>query len=244
MLHKTRGIVLRSVKYGDTSLIVSIFTEVQGVQSYIVQGIRSAKARHQRAGLLQPATLLDLVVYHRSANNLQRIKEFQPAYIYHSLHEEIVKNSIALFSVEVLLRLLPEHAPMNEVFDFSFSYLVHLDDMPVGDIANFPLYFIVSIGRMMGYDISGSYTKATPHLNLKEGAFTATPPASGPFVHDEDAIALSMLMQVREATALKAVDMNAAMRSRLLDWYLEFMHQHTQHMGTIRSLAVLQAVLH
>jgi DNA repair protein RecO (recombination protein O) len=244
MLHNTRGIVLRSVKYGETSLIVTIFTELYGVQSYIVQGIRSAKAKQQRAGLLQPATLLDLVVYHKPQNNLQRIKEFQPAYIYHSLHEEIVKNSIALFSAEVLLRLLPEHASMPEAFDFTFNYLSELDKLPLNDVANFPLYFTIGLSRIMGYDIHGSYTQETPNLNLKEGAYTHSPPAAGPYVNDEDAAALSKLLPVTEVDKLKSIELNAATRSRLLDWYLEFMHMHTQHMGTIKSLAVLQAVLH
>src|SRR5690606_8893505 len=115
MLQKTNGIVLRSVKYGETSLICSVFTEVYGVQSYLVQGVRTAsKTRQNRAGLLQPATLLDMVVYNKPHANLQRIKEFQPAYIYQSLQEHIVKNSVALFSVELLLRLLPEQAPFPE----------------------------------------------------------------------------------------------------------------------------------
>ena len=81
MLQPTRGIVLKSVKYGDTSLIVTVFTRTFGVQSYIVQGIRSAKAKQQRAGLMQPATLLDMLVYNKPQQNLQRIRYFQPAYI-------------------------------------------------------------------------------------------------------------------------------------------------------------------
>src|SRR6476661_3747757 len=106
MLQTTRGITLRSVKYGETSLICSIFTETYGIQSYHLKGVRAVKARSNRAGLLQPATLLDLVVDHRPQKNLQHVREFHPAYIYCSLQEEVVKNSIALFSVELLLKLL------------------------------------------------------------------------------------------------------------------------------------------
>ena len=41
-LHKTKGIVLRAVKYGETSMVVSIFTELFGLQSYLVNGVRTA----------------------------------------------------------------------------------------------------------------------------------------------------------------------------------------------------------
>src|SRR5471030_912859 len=42
MIYSTKGIVLRTVKYGETSVIAAIFTEVFGIQSYIVNGVRTA----------------------------------------------------------------------------------------------------------------------------------------------------------------------------------------------------------
>jgi DNA repair protein RecO (recombination protein O) len=96
MLHKTQGIVLRSVRYGESSVIVNIFTELFGVQSYLVNGVRTSRARSCRANLLQPANLLDLVVYHHEGRNLQRLSDFRYAYLYRSLYSDVVKNSIAL----------------------------------------------------------------------------------------------------------------------------------------------------
>ena len=40
MLFKTKGIVMRAVKYGETSLVVTIFTELFGMQTYMVNGVR------------------------------------------------------------------------------------------------------------------------------------------------------------------------------------------------------------
>ena len=244
MLHNTRGIVLRSVKYGETSLICTVFTELYGVQSYMVQGVRTAKAKTHNAGLLQPSTLLDLTVYHNPQKKLQRIREFRPAHVYHSLHEEVIKNSIALFSVELLLKLLPEDAVIPELFEFSFDYFTGLDTMPVNDVANFPLWFIIQCGNILGYPLRGNHSAGTAHLNLGEGAFTESAPATSPYVNDEDAKALGKLLEADGLASLKDVHMNAAMRYRLLDWYIEFLHQHTQHLGAIKSLAVLQAILH
>ena len=131
MVVPTRGIVLRSIKYGETSLISSIFTEVYGVQSYLIQGVRSAKTKTKKAGLLQPAMLLDIEADQKPQRNLQRIRDFSTAHIYRTVHEDIY-----------------------------------------------------------------------------------------------------------------SVEMNALTRARLLEWYIQFLHQHTQHLGVIRSLAVLKAVLH
>jgi hypothetical protein len=43
---------------------------------------------------------------------------------------------------------------------------------------------------------------------------------------------------------LKGVKMNSAMRFRLIEWYVAFLQAHTQYMGALRSLPVLQAILH
>ncbi len=244
MLQNTRGIALRAVKYGDTSIIATIFTELYGVQSYMVQGVRSSKAKNNKAALLQPATLLDMVVYHKPNTKLQRIKEYQYGYIYTSLQEQIIKNSIALFSAEVLLRILPEEAVMPELFQFAFQYFQQLDAMPSGDVANFPLYFLIQCSRILGYEISGTYSSQTPYLHMQDGAFTATPPKMDTYLHDEDANALSNMLNIEDAAILKTIALNGEIRNRLIDWYIEFMHSHTQHMGNIKSLAVLRAILH
>lgn len=244
MLQHTKGIVLRSIKYGDSSLVTTIFTATQGVQTYLVQGVRTAKSKTNKAGMLQPASLLELVVYQRPQRSLQRIREFHPAYIYTSLQEEVVKNSVALFSAEMLLRLLPEHAILPELFDFTLQYFIQLDKMPVSDVGNFPLYFLIRCSGLLGYDIRGNYNEHTPYLNLQEGGYSAHPPAIQPPVHDADARALNTLLQAADFDVLKQTEMNAEMRYRLLDWYIAFLHQHTQHLGNIKSLGVLRAILH
>ena len=96
----------------------------------------------------------------------------------------------------------------------------------------------------MGYEIKGSYSAETPHLDLQEGGFTANPPAMPPYMPDSDGGALSKLLAVAGYPELQAVELNAATRMRLTEWYVAFLQQHTQHMGAMRSLPVLQAILH
>ena len=246
MITTTQSIVLRSIRYGETSLVSTHFTRIYGVQTYMVQGVRtaSAKGRSSRAGLLQPAMLLDITAYHKPQGNLQRLKEFSPAAIYRSIHEEVIKNSIALFSAELLLRLLPEAAPMPELFDFTSDYLMRLDAHPLDEVANYPVFFALQCSRYLGYELAGQWSGDTPYLNLIEGGFTSDPPFAGTAVMTEDAAALARLMQVRHVDELSTVEMNGAMRQRLLEWFLQFLHRHTEHMRPVKSLAVLQAILH
>lgn len=243
-MDSTRGIVLRSVKYGESSLVSTIFTEVHGVQTFMVQGVRTAKAARNRAGLLQPGMLLDMIIYYQPGKAMQRIREFQPSYIYTSVTEDIIKNSVALFSVEVLLRLLPDSAPQEDLFEFVYEFFTTLDKTPQSLAGNFPLYFIINCSRQLGYEIKGAYSADTPYLDLQEGSYTPHPPAVAPFMADEDCRILSVLMQTSNYNSLEHTAMNAAMRIRLTEWYIAFLQRHTQHMGNIKSLQVLQTILH
>ena len=234
--------MLKSLKYGETSLIATIFTASLGVESYIVQGVRTA--RGNKAALLQPGTLLELVAYQKQQKSLQRLREYSLAHLYTGMQQEVVKNSIALFSLEVLLRLLPERAPLPELFDFSFEYLVTLDVLPNTDVANFPLYFVLQCTRFLGYDIQGAYTAATPYLNLHEGGFSELLPALRPFIEEVDAAMLARLMEIGSLTDLKNAPMNSATRARLLDWLVAYLQQHSQHMAQLKSLDVLRAIFH
>ena len=243
MLHKTNGIVLRSIKYGESSLVTTIFTSVFGIQTYMVQGVRSAKSRQNKASFFQPGMLLDLVVYEQPQRNMQRIREFSASYIYTGLQQDVVRNSIAIFSVEILLRLLPERAPLPALFDMAYDYFTALDKKSLHEVANFPLFFVIQCSRVLGYDLK-DVTAGEQPVNMHEAGIAGHPHAAMPFINDEDAGMLNRLLLADDYESLEKIQMNADMRLRLIDWYVAYLQQHTQHMGNLRSLSVLRAILH
>ncbi|MES1220998.1 MAG: DNA repair protein RecO, partial [Bacteroidota bacterium] len=140
-LHKTRGIVLRTVKYGETSMIITIFTELFGVQSYLVNGVRtSTKKGSGKANLFQPSAILDMVVYHNELKNLQRIKEFRWGYLYQHILSDVRKNAVALFMVELLTKCLKQPEANPDLFHFAEDSFLHLDESSDAVVANFPLF--------------------------------------------------------------------------------------------------------
>src|SRR5882757_4848608 len=145
-LYKTKGMVLRAVKYGDTSLIVMVYTELFGVQSYIVSGVRtSTKKGPGRANLFQPTAILDLVVYHNDLKHLQRIKEFKWGYLYKHIFFDVIRNAVAVFMVELLQKCLKQPEPNAELFYFIEDAFVHLDEAEGPVLANFPLFFTLHL---------------------------------------------------------------------------------------------------
>ena len=106
MIHATKGIVLRTVKYGDTSIITTVYTELFGIQSYIVKGVRqSSKTSAGKASFFQPAAILDMEVYHNNLKQLQFIKEYQWSYLYEKVLFDVIKNTVAMFLQYFLLMI-------------------------------------------------------------------------------------------------------------------------------------------
>jgi len=151
MLHSTKGIVLRTVKYGETSLIVTIFTELFGVQAYLVNGVRaSTKKGAGKANLFQPSAILDLVVYHNELKHLNRIKEFKWGNLYMHILSGVKKNAVALYMVELLTKCLKQPEANPELFHFVEDSFLHLDKSSDAVTANFPLFFALHLPVFFG----------------------------------------------------------------------------------------------
>ena len=65
MTHKTRAIVIKTVKYGETSIVASMLTSLFGLQTYLINGVRKQQKKGEKSILYQPGAILDLVVYHQ-----------------------------------------------------------------------------------------------------------------------------------------------------------------------------------
>jgi DNA repair protein RecO (recombination protein O) len=145
MTHKTKGIVLRSIKYGETSLVVTLFTELFGVQTYMVNAVRSTKKSAAKANYFQPAAILDLVVYHSENKSMQRIKEFSWAYLYDNILTDVIKNSISSYMMELLQKCLKQPETNSDLFHFCEAALMQLDTAGKKIAANFSLFFALHL---------------------------------------------------------------------------------------------------
>jgi len=243
MLHKTRGIVLRAVKYGDTSVIASVFTELFGIQSYLVNGARSAKPKAAKGNLLQPGNILDMVVYHQEQKNLQRISEFKLGYIYTALHFNVVKNTVALYMIELLQRCLKQPEQHTELYYLAEHTLQLLDHSEPAVAANLPLYFTLKLAAMLGFRLNGRYSEYTPYLDLQEGTFTDLPPHHNNHLDDVNSQLTDMLFQCSELTALAQISMSKDRRRKLLYAYLDFLKLHLPDFTELHSPSILHEIL-
>jgi DNA repair protein RecO (recombination protein O) len=242
-LHKTRGIVLRIVKYGETSLIVTVYTELFGVQSYLVNGVRtSSKKGHGKANLFQPSAILDLVVYHNELKNLQRIREFRWAHLYDHIFFDVLKNAVALFMVEMLQKCLKQPESNPDLFYFIEDAFIHLDTADNVVVANFPLFFSLHLAGFLGFRIEDINSERGAILDLQEGQFTGDQPLHSYLLEEPYTTITSQLLRVRVPEELKQLQLNQDTRRVLMQAYQSFYAIHIPDFGTMRTLPVLQTI--
>lgn len=239
MLQKTRGIILKTTDYSETSLVVKIYTEDFGLQSYIVNSVRKKNAK-VRSGLFEPLTQVELVAYHKESGGLQRISEIRNSVRYMSIPFDPVKSSMVLFLNELLYRSLREGEGDIALFGYISNSLEILDlQSPVSN--SFHFSFLLGLTRHLGFQPNGVYTPATPYFDLQGGCFCPEPPTHPHYLDREESMLLDELMRTAMSSR-QPPEMEASIRRKLLDRLVEFFRLHVAGFGEIRSHKILEEV--
>lgn len=219
MLEKTEGIVLNYLKYRDTSIIVRIYTQKFGLQSYIINGIRSQKSK-KSIGLFQPFTILDLVIYHNQKRDLHRLSEYKNHVPLKTLHYDIRKSTISLFLTEVLVKTLEENfEEENMQFSFIKKAIIQFDSLQVGH-ENFHLFFLINYANFLGFGIYD-----TENIDSQGDKQLA-----------------DYLRLVKDESQYFQLKSKQKIRRKALDMILEYYAEHVDNFGKIKSLQVLYQI--
>lgn len=244
MIAKTKGIVLRSIKYGETSLVVTMFTELFGTQSYLVNGVRTTQKKgSSKASLFQPAAILELVAYHNEFNNLQRLREYKWEFLYQHILSDVHKNAVALFMIELLSKSLKQPEPHPELFYFTEDALHHLDAANNAVTGNFPLFFALHLAVFFGFRINDEFSEEKHYLDLEEGRFVEEQPPHQYYLLDREAAAVSEILKIQQPHELEQVYLNQDMRRRIMYALEQFYVLHVPEFGTLRTLPVLREIM-
>jgi DNA repair protein RecO (recombination protein O) len=241
MQHKTRGIVLHALKYGDNGLIVKIFTHDAGLKSFMIKGFRSSKGR-MRASFFMPLTLLTLDISGRqSASAFHLMKDASCHEPLHRIHTDFGRQAIALFIAEVLYKTIPDEAAHPELFGFVEDLLRYLNESETVP-ALLPHYFLVRYSQHLGlYPNANGETKST-YFDMRDGIFHDDSNLHSDFMTEEESHALKLVLET-PLEALQETKMNSALRNKLLLGLLHYYKIHLLNLREIKSHAVLAEVL-
>lgn len=239
MLQKTRGLILRTTDYSETSLVVKIYTEDFGLQSYIVNSVRKKNAK-VRSGLFEPLTQVELVAYHKESGGLQRISEIRNAVRYMNIPFDPVKSSMVLFLNELLFRSLREGEGDPALYNYLSKSLEILDlQSPVSN--SFHFSFLLGLTRHLGFQPNGVFDAETPYFDLQGGCFCQEPPAHPHYLDRQESSLLDELMRT-PMSGQQSPLMEPSVKRKLLDRMVEYFRLHVAGFGEIKSHKVLEEV--
>ena len=240
MLHKTSGIILHTTNYSDTSLIVKMYTQHFGLQSYLISGVRSKKSKN-KASLFQPLAQVDLEVKNSEKSSLQRVSEINIHYHYTGIPYDIIKSSIAMFINEIMVKSLKESHPDEALFLFLKHSLTILD-LEQESCANFHVCFLMGLSRCLGFYPQGQYSQLTPVMDLREGRFTEHYPSHPDYL---EPAASSLFFSVMNTgfDSLASLQISRAARKQLLNTLILYYQLHISAFSSIKSLEILEEVI-
>ena len=240
MLHKTRGIVFKTTNYSESSVVVQVFTEKFGLQSYLINGVKRPKAKI-RMNMLQPLHLLDMVVYHKSTGNIQRVAEIRQQPVFLTIPYDIVKSSLVLFLNELLYKAIKQQTADDIMFEFLYHAIEILDRMEDGAV-NFHLYFLLRLTRFLGFYPDMTNAETAGYFDLTNGNFSKQmPPHSSLVEQPYTGIWLKILQS--NFDNLHLLHISSPDRRIILTKILEYYRLHIEGLGPIKSHLVLEEVL-
>lgn len=238
--YKGRGIVLHTLKYGDSSMIVYLLTDVAGRRSYMVQGVRSRTGRGSKQALFQPIFPVEFEgLEPAQSTQMHRFKEIRGGFLLQGIPFDVRKSTMAIFMAEVIYRLVRESEPNEALFDFVWNSVAALDAMQEG-VANFHLWFLAQLSRLLGYCPGNDYTEGCC-FDIKEGLYVRQRPHHLLVMECSEAQLLDRLLTL-PATELSGLELNRTQRVEFLNALLAYFGYHLDSIHAVQSVRILREV--
>ena len=239
MIYQTRAIVLRTVKYGETSLIVDMYTEQKGHQTMIVPSVRKAKATTPPS-YLQLLSLVDMVAYHSDHKKIHHIKEIRLDHSFQSIPFDMRKSSVITCLAEITSKCVTTSYPQPELFNFLHDELIAYDHPDTYD-RDFLIRYLVALTHHLGFGMEVPEENVqAKYLDLMEGNLVVTKPMHQYFMYAEDIASLQLIISAGKDNR---ADIPLETRRRIIDQLILYYQLHVESLREVKSLSILRELL-
>lgn len=236
MFVSSKALVLHKTKYADSGIVVKVFTERYGTQTFIIKNAFSPKNRHLLP-LFAPLSMIELQFDDRKLNQLMYLKEANCYNQYAHIPFDIVKSSLLMFYGELLYRLLYDYGADPQLFAFIEQRLLQLD-VATTVRPDTHIDFMLRMSQILGFYPVPNYDQSHPVFSITQSAFV------GNWVDEEQNLsptASAVLFAMMNGTLPHAAP--KPVRNELLRGMLRYYKHHNEHIGKIESVSILADIL-
>jgi DNA repair protein RecO (recombination protein O) len=127
-VYRSKGIVLRSIRYGEADRILDLYTRDSGLVSAIAKGIRRTKSRF--GGRLEPLSCVDFLAY--EGRTLDTITQVEVLRSFHGVRENLKRLEAAGGMVATVRALSGGDEADRRVFNLLYHALDALESRDSG----------------------------------------------------------------------------------------------------------------
>ena len=244
MIFQTKGIVLRTFAYSESSSIVKILTKEFGLKSYILKGSRKPRTK-LRSNIFQPLYILDLQVYNSPKKDLQIISEAKVEYDLTPLFSDIKKTTLAFFISDIINQCLREEENNEELYNFIEKKIIALNTLE-NNYSTFHLYFLTELSEHLGFQPMNNYSLENQYFDLSKGYFVNTNPYHSNHLNEKDSQLLSSFLFSENPIAenYAPITLTKEEKTKILTILIKFYETHLLTPSSIKSHEILTTILH
>ncbi len=182
MILRTEAVVLRTIPYGETSRIATLFTRAKGKVTVMAKGVRVPGSRFGAS--LEPMTYSEVVFYYKQGRGIHTLSESSIVTPLLEIHRDVGRLGVGLRVIELVAALLHDEEENPFLFSLLLQVLHYLNANPHNP-ENLLSYFQLRLAGALGFapridrDTVESVTDSGAHISFESGEILASPqPAS------------------------------------------------------------------
>jgi DNA repair protein RecO (recombination protein O) len=146
---KTEAIVLKSLKFGDTSKIVTLYTKDYGKIKVIAKGIRKPKSR--LAGTLETFFHIQIVFYKKLTTEIYLLSQAEIIKPFQKLTKDLSRYAFASGALELLDKLITGEEPNPKLFELTLDTLSFMESCPQKSLEKSFWFYVLNLADILGY---------------------------------------------------------------------------------------------
>lgn len=225
MLKKSEGIIIYSVKYGDSGKILHIYTEEFGMLPFIAQGFNSkSNLKHSH---FQHLNIVEIDFYHKEKAKLQRLKESR--LIIDNSDLEVNRLYLLIFTAEIMKSSIKEEEKNQHLYKGIKKWILELHSESKITLKSL-LHLFMELSKHLGFYPLNNEGK---YFNLMEGSFKNKINDAAYTLSEAESQYLRKLLNTEEEFSSKQL-------KELLDIQIRYFSYHIQNFKEPKSLQWLE----
>ena len=244
MVTKTEAVVLRTVDYSESSLIVTLFTRKHGVIAVIAKGAKRPKSKF--AALMVPGQVLEVVVYVKPTRNVQTLSEASPMLKLDQLRIDLEKMAIATITLELINQVLHENDVNEPLFAFLVKFLRWINGYQTPSKTIFPYVQLrvmehIGIGLQLVDDIDNETIEG--YMNIESGTLASNAEGSQSIkLTPQQFVFLKKSLHSKKKSVFET-DFNKSELSELIEYLDKYIRYHIEGVKPRKSDKIFDKIL-